>query len=459
MVGRALIGFLCAGFLRATVYTCSPPPDTPLCQFPEKIHITFVGTAIEASPEPDLRGGDLASLNRWYRFAVGEAFSGLRPEEKEVVVWLSLGGGLPEIGRKFFVHAERDGDEIRLTPCGDTQPVETAEAEIRYLREMLRGVFKPYIAGSVLRHYRGSQYAVESGLDERPRGLAQASIRFEGTRGSLETMTDAEGRFHLSNVEPGRYSVVAESPGYRIEKPYTIEVPRNGCGIAHVGMFTHAGISGTVLLSDGTPAAKAGIDLIDVDEHYAPPPLEHIETDAGGRFTLANLPSGQFLLAVNIRESSRYPDQTPPTYYPGVAARSEARVVELKPNEFKTGLVLTLLPPRRFRSVRVHITWPDGRIPNGGALDAWVNEGIYLSDYKPNRGVFDLKLLEGIDYWITTAALDEARKPTQFARGTWVYADNYHLLAGKDAVDINLVAHFADPQWPKAIYPRSGAGR
>ncbi len=164
------------------------------------------------------------------------------------------------------------------------------------------------------------------------------------------------------------------SSGYRLELSYTIEVPKNGCGIAHMGMFTNAGMSGTVLRSDGAPAQKARIDLIDIDEHYGPPPLErlYIETDPDGKFTLANLPSGQFLLGVNIHESSRYPDQTPPSYYPGVASRSEARTVELKPNELKAGLVLSLLPPRNFRSVRVHLKWPDGRIPNRGALDAWV---------------------------------------------------------------------------------------
>jgi hypothetical protein len=462
MAGRIVVALLfCAGFLRAVVYTCSPPPNTPLCQFPEKIRITFIGRVLEAGPEPDLRGGDLAGLNRWYRLSVEEAFTGLHAGEKEIVAWLSLGGGALEVGRTFFVHAEREGNEIRLVSCGDTQPVETAGAEIRYLRERLHGDFRSYIAGSVLRHYKGSQYAIETGLDQPPRGLANAKIKLQGARTSLETLTDAEGRFRLDNVAEGRYSVAVESLGYRLEKPYTIEVPKNGCGIAHVGMFTNAGMSGTVLRSDGKPAQKATVDLIDVDEHYGPPPLEHlyIKTDPGGRFTLANLPSGQFLLGVNIQESSRYPDQTPPSYYPRVASRSEAQVIELKPNEVKTGLVLTLQRPRSFRLVKVHLKWPDGRIPNRGSVDAWVNQGIYLSDYELKNGVFELRLLQGVDYWLFAAALDETHKPTQSARGTWVFTDNYRLSAGDDTVDIYLTAQLPDWQWPKAIYPNSRGAR
>jgi hypothetical protein len=44
-------------------------------------------------------------------------------------------------------------------------------------------------------------------------------------------------------------------------------------------------------------------------------------------------------------------------------------------------------------------------------------------------------------------------KPTRFAGGTWVYADNYRLPAGNDAVDITMTALFNEPQWSKAIYP------
>jgi len=141
-----------------------------------------------------------------------------------------------------------------------------------------------------------------------------------------------------------------------------------------------------------------------------------------------------------------------------VGARAQAQVIELQPNELRKELVLTLLPPRAFRAVRVHLRWPDGSVPNRGAMNAWANKGIYLSDYDLKNGVFTLKLLQGVDYWLDAAALDESRKPSQFARGTWVYADNYRLTGGSDDVDIIMTALFDEPQWSKAIYPaREGA--
>jgi len=463
MTGRVLAGLLVfSGLVRAVVYSCSPPPETPLCQFPAKIDITFVGVAVATNYDPHPPGGsDVAFLNMWYRFSVKEPFTGLRPDEKEVVAWLSLGGGAPEIGRPFFVHAERAGNQIRLASCGNTRPVEEAASEIQYLREKLRGDFKPYVAGSVLRHYKGSQYSIEAGLDGPFRGLAGARIRLQSATRRFDLTADEDGRFRADNVPPGAYVLTAESAGYHLTQAYTVEVPQNGCGIAHVGMFTDAGVSGTVRRADGTPAKKVSLDLIDADPGYRSVTQMGgmIETGQNGEFSVANLPSGRFLLGINIKESSRYPDQTPPTYYPGVAMRSDAQVIELLPNEKRTGLILTLLPPREFRLVRVHLQWPDGTVPSRGAIDAWANEGIYVSNYDLKGGVFELKLLQGVDYWLTAAALDESRRPTKFARGTWVYADNYRLPAGNDTSDITLAARFPEPQWAKAVYSRPKVGK
>jgi len=463
MCAKILISLLVfSGLVRGIVFSCTPPPNTPLCQFPAKIAVTFIGTAIATNYDPNPPGGsDVAFLRMWYRFSVEEAFTGLRPTEREIVTYLSVGGGSPELGKRFFVHAQREGDAFRLIGCGITQPVEQAADEIQYLRARLRGDFKPYIAGSVLRHYKGSQYAIESDLDGRPRGLAGLSVSLSGPSGLLRVFTDGGGHYRISDVSPGMYWVSVQSPGYQVPRTFNVDVPQDGCGIAHIGMFTNASISGVVRRADGMPAARVKLDLIDVDPSYGSITtniLRRLETGPRGEFSLTSLPSGRFLLGVNIWESTRYPDQTPPSYYPGVGARAQAQVIELQPNELRKELVLTLLPPRAFRAVRVHLRWPDGSVPNRGAMNAWANKGIYLSDYDLKNGVFTLKLLQGVDYWLDAAALDESRKPSQFARGTWVYADNYRLTGGSDDVDIIMTALFDEPQWSKAIYPaREGA--
>lgn len=450
--------FFLVGTAQALVYECSPPPGTPLCQFPKKIDVTFIGTAVATNyiPNPP-GGGDLASFGMWYRFSVTEALTGLRPGEKEVTAYLSIGGGQPEVGRAYFVHAVREGSGVRLASCGNTRPVEEAAADIQYLRDRANGRFRSYIAGSVLRHYEGSPYGVEGGLGGSLRGEPGAAVTLRNGKVHFELVTDERGQFRVENVAAGKYTLDVQAAGFQAKRAYTVEVPNGGCGVGHVGVFTDAGVSGIVRRADGTPASGIELDMIDSEPGYRSPTqiLDRIKTGIDGSFSRRGLPSGRFLLGVSIQECMRYPDQTPPTYYPGAVDRAQAEVITLKPNEKREGLVLTLPPPRAFRSVRVHLRWPDGRIPAGGAITAYVNEGIYDANYELKDGAFELQLLQGVDYWLTAAALDETRKPTPLARGTWVYADNYRLAAGNDPVELTVTAHFAEPQWSKAIYPRA----
>jgi len=263
--------------------------------------------------------------------------------------------------------------------------------------------------------------------------------------GSINLVTDAEGRFRKNSVAPGRYSVTVQSPGYQLSRAYSIEVPEHGCGIAHIGMFTNAGISGTVRHADGSPAKNTPLDLIDADPAYESPHLEAypLQTGPNGEFAVSNLPGGRFILGFAIAESSHYPDRTPPTYFPGGTARSDAAVIELKPNELKSGLNLTLLPAREFRTARVHLRYPDGSIPKRGAIDAYRGKGIYVTNYDFRNGTFELKLLRGVDYWLNAGVIDQRDK------SSWAYADSYHVPPGNDAFEITLTARFPEPQWPK----------
>lgn len=451
--------FLCSVIPSATQYTCAPPPDTPLCQFPKKIDITFIGTATATNYDPNDASG---WSHTWYRIQVEEALTGLRPDEKEIVAWTTLGSSTPAVGQHFFVHAERDSGRIVLMPCGNTKPVANATDDIAYLLSSGRGDFKPFISGSVLRHYQGSPYGVEQGLDGPPRGLPDVRVRLEGGSGALiNLVTDAQGNFRANDVLPGSYTVNVDLPGYSVRKSYSIEVPPNGCGIAHVGMFTNSRISGVVRRADGTPASGMRLDLLDVDPHYAAISSildKRFETGPNGEFSVSDLPAGRFLLGVNINESTRYPEQTPPTYYPSAVSRADAKVIGLAPNEELGGLVLTLPPSRPYRIVRVHLRWPDGTLPTKGAIDAWANRGIYVSNYVLVDGGFELKLLQGVDYWLTACAMDMKHLQQSFGPlsplGTWIYTDNYRLPAGNDPVDITLTAYFPEPQWFRAVYSK-----
>lgn len=427
----------------ATTYTCQPPPETPLCQYPEKVDIAFIGTATETNYDP------FSDSGTWFKFSVEQRLTGLSPGEREITVWTSLGSGVPEIGRRFFVHANRyENGRIYLASCGNTRPVEQAAEDIAYLLARQARTFQPYLSGSVLQHYDASQYAVSS-YSPPPRGLAGVKVKFEGKMGLLETTTDSSGQFRLAAVTPGAYSISAEAPGYKALKKFTATVPNGGCGIAHLGLWTDARLSGVVRKSDGSPAVGYELELVDVDPKFAAPPLKDgdpVITDKNGNFSFFGLPSGRYLLGVNVEETSPYPDRTPPTYYPGVGPRADAQAIELKPNERKKDIVLTLLPPRSFRLVRVLVRWPDGSIPDRSSIEAWRPKGRYISVEATREGGFELRLLEGVGYWLTASAWDARRRH-------WIYPDSYRLPAGKGTVEVTLIPRSS---WPHFLQVRNG---
>lgn len=440
---RWLFGLLLTVLLQATSYICDPPPGAPLCQFPEKIEVAFIGTATATNADPFR--DDFAT---WYRFAVEEPLVGVAPDVTEIVAWVSLGSGRVETGRKYFVHAIRDTQtsRYRMMPCGNTRPVEEAREDIAYLHSRQAGTFRPYISGAVLRNYTGSRYKTES--EYNIRGVEGASVILSSRgRHARKVVADEDGHFILKDVEPGQYLLKASAPGYVQQNDLKVSVPLNGCGVVQAPLFTQSSMRGIVLNHDGTPAADVGLGLIDVDPSFERPYIEpeSDRTNVRGEFSFTNLPSGRFLLGVNIEDCERFPNAIPPTYYPGVTSRQLALSIELRPNQAINGVILRLPPPRNFRVVHVLLKWPGGAVANRSTVTAWLNKGTYHSEYKARNGILELRLMQGVDYWITAAARDQ--------EGHWIYTDNYQLKAGEEAVSISLVSRHPEPQWHRAIYP------
>jgi hypothetical protein len=309
----------------------------------------------------------------------------------------------------------------------------------------------------VLRDYSLSRYTVDT--RRPPRGVQDARVALTGPGGVIRLRTDSAGAFRSGKIQPGAYSLKIDAPGYTALSSSMVEVPPAGCGIAHVGVSSNASISGVVRRSDGTPASGVRLDLVDADPSFAPPAANSagkpVTTDRDGRFSFSGLPGGQFVLGVNIEHLADYPDPNPPSYYPGVTSRAEARPILLQPNEARTNLEFTLPPPRAFRTVRVRLRWPDGSAPEGGYVSAWRSGGICTTVHDLKNGRFELKLLEGVSYWLEAGTWKGERRfvrPPARAKGYWVYAENYKLAAGTGTIEVEMVPRFLEPQWFKSVY-------
>ncbi len=250
----------------ARACSCSGGAYAPLCQRIDSVEVLFIGAAIATNDKQDgyARGGV------WYRFSVQEIFRGLPAGTRQVIVNPSSGTSCQEdysIGKRYLMSsyspafADRTaavifnllglvcdgkwrsfGLNILTSVCGRSRLVGDAADDVAFIRQYVSSPQPASIAVFV----RSPADEVFGGREYPP--LPGVRIVVRSANGETTGTTDAEGRFQLQGVAPGKYSLSASAKGYKsLRTTYELEVPAHGCGIANIGMVTQAGISGRVL--------------------------------------------------------------------------------------------------------------------------------------------------------------------------------------------------------------------
>ena len=188
--------------------------------------------------------------------------------------------------------------------------------------------------------------------------------------------TDAEGKFKLENVLPGRYGVILErlgfvQPGRRSRFGTPLELKSGDDGKDVVLRMQAAGvITGKIVDSDGDPvpnvtvqAARAGSRTAR-DTHDA----GYGSTNDLGEYRIAGLRPGGYLITATPLEHLRpKPKAKDPsavevsyvrTYYPGTTDKSQAVPLDLHPGD-ETPVSLTLLSSPTF-VIRGTVAKPPG---------------------------------------------------------------------------------------------------
>jgi hypothetical protein len=203
--------------------------------------------------------------------------------------------------------------------------------------------------------------------------VKKASVRLVGTTSGksigLNANTDAAGRFHFDGVDPGKYSVWADCPGYGsnsgggyIQLVEEQQVKDVAIRLTPLGMA-----AGRVFDEDGEPMMSVPVFAF----HYVYPPgrkeLEQsgfASTDDLGRFQMMDLPPGKYFFEAEVRPSPPLPERTvstipeiacPPTYYPNGTSLAQAASLEVKSGVELGGLDFHLKPQAAFH-VRGRVT-------------------------------------------------------------------------------------------------------
>jgi Carboxypeptidase regulatory-like domain len=189
---------------------------------------------------------------------------------------------------------------------------------------------------------------------------------------SFTGVSDSEGHFGISSLEPGRYRIFVERSGF-------IEVDKTGHRLPGTALSLQAGqrikdlqlrmlpaavVTGHVVDEDGDPMANVAVSVLHYGYSSGHRELEQERserTNDVGEFRIGGLLSGRYFIS-----ASPAPDfsSAPPakesenvaktdmgyvtTYYPGTGDRSQATPLDLHPGD-EVPIEFTLVPTRTFR--------------------------------------------------------------------------------------------------------------
>src|SRR5262245_15763774 len=172
------------------------------------------------------------------------------------------------------------------------------------------------------------------------------------------TKTDADGHYRITNLAPGKYTVVAHTPGFaspegassRFGREISLD-PGERCDKIDFALIRGGVITGRVSDANDQPVVEHSVTLTvliaDVWQSYSRPYSNNYEmmtTDDKGVYRIYGLPAGRYKVSIGEGGGSSYrrldygQSYYPHTYHPDVQDDSKARVVEVSEGAEVSGI-------------------------------------------------------------------------------------------------------------------------
>ncbi len=195
--------------------------------------------------------------------------------------------------------------------------------------------------------------------------LRQAVVAASSPRGfPREVVTNDDGRFELTDLEPGQWQLTVSRSGYITRRsgqsrPFgrvrPIDVASGQRVAIEVPLTRASAIAGRVFDEYGEPVTAARVTVLRPrmlnSRRYLEPVGEGDQTDDTGAFRLHSLPAGDYYVTASARVAppdSAVQTTLSPTYYPGTGDFTAAQKIRVGPGA-DTFISFALLPVRTAR--------------------------------------------------------------------------------------------------------------
>ncbi len=411
-----LFVMLCA----ESVAACSCGGGGAPCEAYGKASAVFVGTvtsikqrkteSVEVERKRADTGEYLSPLI--YTFVVHKSFSGV--DGSEVEVGSGRGGG--DCGYEFvqgaqyvvYAYGDPRNNLLSTSICTRTRLVAEADEDLAFLRSLSDRASRVTISGAVFMKPHSVELVQPPG-EKRVVGFPLV-IEGEGVRRELRS--DAEGRYQVTGLKAGTYTVKLTLPDelftHRVEEK--IKIAERGCGNVSFYVADNGRISGKVLDADGQPVPTILLYLMRAEDAGAErPQWNYASADEEGRFTFRPLVPGRYLLGVRLNGLSspgEVANDYPLTFYPGVSEAAQATPITIsRAGEHVSDHVLQLPPRLTERVVEGVVMLPDNRpAPKAFVSYQELSEANLSTSYgleSDEQGRFKIKIYDGFNYLVS----------------------------------------------------------
>ena len=249
----------------------------------------------------------------------------------------------------FFLFRDPESGTLVLGYDSPSKPIGEAEDDISLVRD-LRHVKNAGILIGTLQHLGETE-------DAKAAPLANHKVIAKNVKdGSVYTAyTNQKGHFRF-DLPKGEYDVTT-APEYGLGEVESflsmqgsVPVQNGKCmehdfavrPVASIKPKTDGIISGHLGSPDGKPfTVHPWVEIVSVDSEM----FTSAYVNAKGYFEAKNVQPGRYVVGLGIRPGTGYFSDVPtPVYYPGVRAKEEATIIELRPNEKRTNVDFQLPP-------------------------------------------------------------------------------------------------------------------
>ena len=398
----------------AVACTCTGDGGMPACEAFNKADAVFFGTVlsrdIQSFPVEGTRG--VVEDKIVGRFAVEHAVSGVTGLEVDV----TTGMGNPECvldfreGQRYVVYAYRDkkNGSLYTFTCSGTRSIGHSSKDLAYFSAPAPGA---RVSGTI-KH-------VQPYPDSRTKqygGVADVRVILRGTAGEFSAITDAKGRYAIDSIPPGTYDAEVLA-GPALTATYlparTLEIKSaHACPVLD-SLLRYAGrVAGTVLDAAGRPASGVEIEIATArspGDRIWWLSNERLRSDANGRFELANVPPGSYVVGVAIATPIGKPRVYPRTLFPGT--------IEVgKGNRVDAG-ILRLPEPFSHYELKGVVVDPGGVPIHGAFVSVSIAFGQSSTPVRTGAdGSFTLPVVDGHSYSVDAIHVVTVIKPPRRLR-------------------------------------------